>query len=61
MIESKEDITDRIEDFVRIILLPLYFTYSGLNTKFGTLTRTSWGLTILVILLASVGKIGGNN
>lgn len=31
-------LTERIEDLVVVILLPFYFTYSGLRTDIGTLT-----------------------
>jgi len=55
-----ESITEKIEDLVVIILLPLYFTFSGLRTNIGALNDgKTWGLTILVILTACVGKGAG--
>ncbi len=53
-------IIERIEDLVVIILLPLYFTFSGLRTNIGTLNDAlAWGLVALVIFTACVGKIVG--
>lgn len=51
---------ERIEDLVVVILLPLYFTFSGLRTDIGSLSNgKSWGLVVLVITTACVGKIAG--
>lgn len=59
-IDVWRNITERIEDFVVIIMMPLYFTYSGLRTDISSINSgTAWGLTILVIAFASIGKIGG--
>ncbi|KNC97065.1 uncharacterized protein SPPG_07462 [Spizellomyces punctatus DAOM BR117] len=53
-------LTEKIEDFVTILLLPLYFALSGLNTNIGTLSDgQAWGYTILVILVACGGKVVG--
>ena len=47
----------RIEDLVVSVLLPLYFTFSGLRTQFNTLSDgTAWGMVFLVILAAVTGK-----
>ena len=41
-------------------MLPLYFTYSGLQTNIGALnSATSWGMVLLVTSAACIGKIGG--
>eukprot|EP01111_Echinosteliopsis_oligospora_P016677 TRINITY_DN7013_c0_g1_i1.p1 TRINITY_DN7013_c0_g1~~TRINITY_DN7013_c0_g1_i1.p1 ORF type:complete len:753 (+),score=196.67 TRINITY_DN7013_c0_g1_i1:68-2260(+) len=53
------NITERIEDFIVIVLLPLYFTYSGLRTNINSIASAkAWGLTVLIIITACVGKIG---
>lgn len=53
-------ITEKIEDMVNIVFLPLYFTLSGLKTQIGLLnTGTVWGYVILVIFVACFGKIVG--
>jgi len=55
-----ECLTERIEDLVVIVLLPLYFTFSGLRTDIGALNSPkAWGLTVLIICAAVTGKIGG--
>ncbi|KAN0022295.1 hypothetical protein ACTFIU_004471 [Dictyostelium citrinum] len=53
-------VTESIEDFVTIILLPLYFTYSGLRTNLSSIdSGAAGGLTIFIIFIACLGKIGG--
>ncbi|KAI8827003.1 Cation/H+ exchanger, partial [Fimicolochytrium jonesii] len=53
-------LTEKIEDFVTILLLPLYFAYSGLSVNVFTLDDGSaWGYVFLVILVACGGKIIG--
>lgn len=50
----------RIEDFVCSLLLPLYFASSGLKTDVGKIRGgEAWGLVVVVISAASVGKILG--
>ncbi|XBI85771.1 hypothetical protein VPH35_093860 [Triticum aestivum] len=53
-------LTEKIEDIVSSLFLPLYFVSSGLKTNVATITGAkSWGLLVLVIMTACVGKIGG--
>ncbi len=55
-----EDVTGRIEDFVVILLLPLFFAYTGLRTNIGLLDRPElWLLTLALIGVAIVGKLAG--
>jgi Kef-type K+ transport system membrane component KefB len=55
-----EDVTHRIEDFVVILLLPMFFAYTGLRTNIGLLDRpVLWGITLLLIAVAVVGKFFG--
>ncbi|KAF6754982.1 Sodium/hydrogen exchanger family-domain-containing protein [Ephemerocybe angulata] len=52
--------TEKLEDMVSIIFLPLYFTLSGLSTDLGLLNDgLTWGFTIAIIITAFVGKFGG--
>ncbi len=55
-----EDITRRVEDFVLVLLLPLFFAYTGLRTD---VTQLGSGTLILIMLgliaIAIVGKFGG--
>ncbi|MEZ5399016.1 MAG: cation:proton antiporter [Bryobacteraceae bacterium] len=52
--------TARMSPFVRAVLLPVFFTYTGLRTDIGSLgTAGLWGLCLLVIAVAFAGKFGG--
>ncbi|KAF9767784.1 hypothetical protein IL306_015004 [Fusarium sp. DS 682] len=51
-------LTEKIEDLVGSILLPLYFALSGLNTDLGLLNDgTTWGFVVAIIACAFFGKI----
>lgn len=53
-------ITEKLEDLVHIVLIPIYFALAGLNVNIGLLNRAiDWAYTIGIILLAMVGKIFG--
>ncbi|KAJ7623138.1 Sodium/hydrogen exchanger family-domain-containing protein [Roridomyces roridus] len=53
-------LTEKLEDMVSIIFLPLYFTLSGLSTDLGLLDNgITWGFTFAVISVAFIGKFGG--
>ena len=55
-----KDVTRRVEDFVVILLLPLFFTYTGLRTNM--LLLDSWPLVALtagLLVVAIAGKFGG--
>lgn len=58
--EFASRVTKRIEDFVSNLMLPLYFASSGLKTDVGKLQGVvEWGILLLVIGMACVGKILG--
>jgi Kef-type K+ transport system membrane component KefB len=53
-------LTEKIEDLVGVLFLPLYFALSGLNTNIGLLdSGATWGYLIAVIAVAFAGKIIG--
>jgi Kef-type K+ transport system membrane component KefB/nucleotide-binding universal stress UspA family protein len=53
-------IVERLEDFVVVFLLPLFFAYTGLKTQIGLLNSWgAWGDAALIILVACAGKFGG--
>lgn len=53
-------LTEKIEDLVTVLFLPLFFAFSGLRTNLGLLNdATAWGLVFLVIATACLGKIVG--
>lgn len=48
--------TEKIEDLVSIMFLPLYFGYSGLKVNLGSLnTPLEWGFVVLVTVVACAG------
>ncbi|HNJ09304.1 MAG TPA: cation:proton antiporter, partial [Plasticicumulans sp.] len=50
----------RIEPFVQVFFLPVFFTYTGLRTQIGSLDGLAgWGWCGLVLVLATLGKFGG--
>ncbi len=51
----------KIEDFSLVILLPLFFAYTGLKTQIGLLNDgTAWLICGLIILVAVAGKVVGS-
>jgi Kef-type K+ transport system membrane component KefB len=53
-------VTEKIEDLVAALFLPLYFALSGLSTNLGLLDNgITWGYVIAIIVLAFAGKIIG--
>ena len=53
------DLIAKIQPLAVALLLPLFFTYSGLNTKIGLLNSAYlWGMCGLVLVAAVVGKFG---
>ncbi len=52
-----QQLSQRIEPLTVAVLLPLFFTYSGLNTRIGVLDNMQlWGICGLVLLVAVLGK-----
>lgn len=53
------DLTERIESFVVIVLLPLFFVVTGLKTKIGLLDRWElWATALGIIAVAVLAKWG---
>ncbi|KAG7095771.1 hypothetical protein E1B28_006476 [Marasmius oreades] len=53
-------LVEKLEDFVGIIFLPLYFTLSGLSTDLGLLNDgKAWGYTLAICSISFTGKFGG--
>lgn len=52
-----EELRRQTEPFVVVFLLPLFFTYSGLNTRLDLIaTPELWLLALVIILVACLGK-----
>lgn len=55
-----EQLTHKIEDFTVVVLLPIFFAYTGLRTQIGLLNSSAlWLDCLFIILIASLGKFGG--
>ncbi|PHH68206.1 hypothetical protein CDD82_726 [Ophiocordyceps australis] len=53
-------VTEKLEDLIGAIFLPLYFTLSGLNTNLGLLNSpTAWSYVFATTAVAIVTKIAG--
>lgn len=54
-------LAEKVEDLVLVLLLPLFFAYSGLRTELGLLsTPGAWWSALLVIAVATIGKFAGS-
>ena len=53
-------VRERIEDVVRVMLLPAFFAFTGLRTEIGLLqTAHDWWICAVIIMVATAGKFGG--
>ncbi len=56
-----ESLAEKLETVAVILLLPLFFAYSGLRTEIGLVSGArDWLVTGALILLATLGKFGGS-
>ena len=54
------DFEHKLEDIVKILLLPAFFAYTGMRTEIGLVSGwQAWAFTGLIILVATLGKFGG--
>src|SRR6478736_8205571 len=54
-------LAERLEDFVVVALLPLFFAFSGLRTELGLLSGANdWLLCFGLTAVACIGKFGGS-
>jgi Kef-type K+ transport system membrane component KefB len=58
--EVARDFRNKLEDIVKILLLPAFFAYTGMRTKIGLVSSwQEWAIVLLIILVATTGKFGG--
>ena len=51
---------ERLETVSAVLLLPLFFAYTGLRTEIGLLSDAGdWIVCLAIIVVATVGKMGG--
>jgi Kef-type K+ transport system membrane component KefB len=54
-------LSEKLEDYTVIFLLPIFFAYTGLKTQIGLLDNPAlWIATALIIGVACLGKFGGS-
>ena len=57
----REEVTARTEDVATVLLLPLFFVFTGLRTQVGLLNDlSSWMICLLIAAIAVAGKFGGS-
>ncbi len=57
----KRALSGRLYDSVVVLLLPMFFVYTGLRTKLGLLDQGwMWVVSGIIILVAIAGKFGGS-
>jgi Kef-type K+ transport system membrane component KefB len=55
-----EDFRHKLEDIVKILLLPAFFAYTGMRTEIGLVSGwEAWMFCAVIILVATLGKFGG--
>ena len=60
--EFKKNMVEKIEDVSLVLLLPLFFAFTGLRTQIGLLNEGHlWVVCFAVIAVAVVGKFGGTS
>jgi len=60
-IRFKEILANKIEDVSILLLLPMFFAFTGLRTQIGLLNQSHlWSICGIIILLAVLGKFGGS-
>lgn len=54
------DFTEKLEDIVKILLLPAFFAYTGMKTEIGLVSGwEAWMFCAVIIMVATLGKFGG--
>ncbi|HEV8293004.1 MAG TPA: cation:proton antiporter, partial [Tepidisphaeraceae bacterium] len=53
-------LSEKLQDLTHVFLLPVFLAYIGLNTNVALINRPQmWGLSLLILAIACIGKIGG--
>jgi Kef-type K+ transport system membrane component KefB len=54
-------LTGKLEDVTVVLLLPLFFAFTGLRTRIGLVEGAEmWGFCALIVVVAVAGKFGGS-
>jgi Kef-type K+ transport system membrane component KefB len=57
--EFRAALRERLEVVVSVLLMPLFFAFTGLRTQIGLLDGWSWLACLAVVAVAVAGKLGG--
>ena len=57
----RDKLVVRVENLSSVLLLPVFFAFSGLRTQIGLLNGAQdWLICLVIIAVATVGKLGGS-
>lgn len=57
----REQVAEKTEDVATVLLLPLFFVFTGLRTEIGLLNDAgSWIMCLVITAIAVLGKFGGS-
>ena len=58
--EFRQAVLMKLNDFVTVFFLPIFFTYTGLRTDIGSMSGALlWAMCGLVVAAGIAGKLGG--
>ena len=56
----RDDVTSKLETVTMMVLIPLFFSYTGIRTNLGSIGGAgAWPYAALIIVAATAGKVGG--
>jgi Kef-type K+ transport system membrane component KefB len=55
-----QHVLNKLESLTVVVLLPLFFAFSGLRTSIGMVKGSTWLFVLLIIVVAIAGKFGGS-
>jgi Kef-type K+ transport system membrane component KefB len=53
------EVLDRLETVTLVLLLPLYFAFTGLRTNVTLIAGPEWLICLAIVIIAIAGKLGG--
>jgi len=57
----RDNLVIRVENLSSVLLLPVFFAFTGLRTQIGLLNRAQdWAICLVIIGVATLGKLGGS-
>ena len=57
---TRDDVSSKLESITMTVLIPLFFSYTGIRTNLGLIGGAgAWPYAAVIIAAATVGKVGG--